>query len=133
MDKNRNAGRPIKVSGRRDRKIDVRFSRAEFDMVTDLARTLGIKRADLIRDRAIADSKTVLVNAVSLIAELDKIGAELGRSGNNINQLAKYANTLTKQGILSGIVAERFMLLLDYNINLQKELVLLLRRIVRML
>ncbi|RYE19979.1 MAG: plasmid mobilization relaxosome protein MobC [Sphingobacteriaceae bacterium] len=47
------------------------------------------------------------MNGVNLISSLDKIGAELGRSGNNINQLARHANTLNKIGKVDEPVMNR--------------------------
>ncbi|RYE26817.1 MAG: plasmid mobilization relaxosome protein MobC, partial [Sphingobacteriaceae bacterium] len=57
--------------------------------------TLGISVAELLRTKGLG-TKSQVVNGVNLIASLDKIGADLGRAGNNINQLARHANTLTR-------------------------------------
>jgi len=125
-------GRPPMICGKRTKKIDVRFTEAEFELVLHLEKTLGLSRADLIRDRVLKDSVEVIVNAEQMIAALDLLGTEMGRSGNNINQLARYANTLTRQGILSVVVVERYNLLLENYRKVQKHLELLMRKLIRL-
>lgn len=130
--KKRQLGRPHKVCGKRDKKIDVRFTSDEFELILKLEKTLGISKADLIRNRILAGSDRVIVNAEQLMGALDLLGTEMGRAGNNINQLSRYANALNRQGILSVVVAERFnILLLNYQ-ELQKRLEVLLRRMIRL-
>ncbi|KQM75269.1 mobilization protein [Pedobacter sp. Leaf216] len=131
MDK-RLLGRPPMVRGKRDKKIDVRFTSDEFELILKLEKTLGISKADLIRSRILTGSDRVIINAEQLIGSLDLLGTEMGRVGNNINQLARYGNALNGQGILSVVVAERFnILLLNYQ-DLQKRLEVLLRRMIRL-
>lgn len=130
--KKRLSGRPPILSGKRDKKIDVRFTKDEYELILGLEKSLGIKKADLIRNRTLADSRRDVVNAVQLISGLDEIGTEMDRAGNNINQLARYANTLNRQGILSVVVVERYNLLLDNYQQTQKRLEMLLRRIIRL-
>jgi hypothetical protein len=125
-------GRPLMVLGKRDQKIDVRFTRDEYELILKLERTLGISKADLIRNRILRGSEQVVVNAEQLIAALDLLGTEMGRTGNNINQLAKYANALNRQGILSVVVVERYNILLGNCQELQKRLEVLLRRVIRL-
>jgi hypothetical protein len=128
----RQLGRPPMVCGKRDKKIDVRFTSDEFELILKLEKTLGISKADLIRNRILTGSDRVIINAEQLMGALDLLGTEMGRAGNNINQLARYANALNRQGILSVVVAERFnILLLDYQ-ELQKRLEVLLRRMIRL-
>jgi hypothetical protein len=126
-------GRPLKTEGKRTKKIDARFTEDEFKVVLELEKTLGISRTDLVRTRLLQDARLTVINAKELIALLDSIGTELGRCGNNINQLAKYANVLNKYGKLSPMVMERFNLLFeDYTEN-QKKLEISLRKIIRTL
>lgn len=120
------------ICGKRTKKIDVRFTETEFELVLHLERTLGLSRADLIRDRVLKDSVEVIVNAEQLIAALDLLGTEMGRNGNNINQLARYANTLTRQGILSVVVVERYSILLEDYREIQKRLEQLMRKVIRL-
>jgi len=57
------------------------------------------------------EQRTRWLTEYSLIASLDELGAELGRSGNTINQLVKYANTLNKIGKVDEAVMNRFNVL----------------------
>jgi hypothetical protein len=125
-------GRPLMVRGKRDQKIDVRFTRDEYELILKLEKTLGISKADLIRNKILTGSDRVVVNAEQLIGSLDLLGTEMGRAGNNINQLAKYANALNRQGILSVVVAERYNILLGNYQELQERLEVLLRRMIRL-
>lgn len=124
-------GRPALESGRRSRKIDVRFTEEEFAAILKLELALGIRRTEIIRMRVLKDSGLLVVNAREMIQRLDQIGAELGKAGSNINQLARYANTLNKRGMLSSQVLERFNLLFEQYLVNQKSLDLVLRKIIR--
>jgi len=126
-------GRPEKTEGKRTRKIDTRFTEEEFKAVLELEKTLGVRRTDLVRTRLLQDARLTIINAKELIGLLDGIGTELGRCGNNINQLAKYANILNKYGRLSPVVVERFNLLFEVYIENQKALEAALRNIIRAL
>jgi|GEM_PF-5468542 Bacterial mobilisation protein (MobC). len=87
-------------SGKRTKKVDVRL----------------LKR------------NTMVINAKAIIDHLDLIGAELGRTGNNINQLARYANTLQKRGSLSMQIMNRFEVLFHKHIEIQNLLEVSLRK-----
>jgi len=123
-------GRPSMKDGKRTRKIDVRFTEEEFALVLKMEKTLGLKRTDLIRTRVLQSSQ-VIVNARELIVQLDQLGAELGRIGNNINQLARYANILNKRALLSVQIIARYNKLLEEYIRIQQQLEITLRKIIR--
>ncbi|TCD28737.1 plasmid mobilization relaxosome protein MobC [Pedobacter psychrodurus] len=125
-------GRPPMVRGKRDKKIDVRFTKEEFELILKLEKTLGVSKADLIRNKILIGSERVIINAGQLILALDLLGTEMGRVGNNINQLARYSNALNRQGILSVVVAERYNILLMNYQEIQKRLEVLLRRVIRL-
>jgi len=124
-------GRPIKAQGKRIRKIDARFTQDEYDTILELEKTMGIRKTDLVRTRLLQDARLTIVNAKELIGLIDSIGTEMGRCGNNINQLAKYANILRKRGVLSPMVSERFNILFEQYIENQKHLEVSLRKIIR--
>lgn len=126
-------GRPLKTEGKRIKKIDARFTEEEYELVEKLEETLGIRKTDLVRNRLLKDAQHTIINAREMIGVLDGIGAELGRSGNNINQLVKYANVLNKKGVVSPVVLERFNLLFEEYIANQKTLDTTLRIIIRLL
>ncbi|MBE9599887.1 plasmid mobilization relaxosome protein MobC [Pedobacter sp. MC2016-24] len=124
-------GRPLLSGGQKNKHVRARFTEEEFTMLLKLEQELGISRTNLIRQRVLNNAQAVVINARELISLLDRIGTELGRSGNNINQLAKYANTLNKQGLLSKNVGSRFVSLLqEFNKN-QTDLEVALRKIIR--
>jgi hypothetical protein len=125
------SGRPPLTEGKRIKKIDARFTEAEYREIETLEVALGLKKSDLVRLRLLDNSAAVVVNSKALIQSLDEVGTELGRAGNNINQLARYANTLRKKGGLSPAVVNHFMELLEkYNRN-QQALELSLRKIIK--
>jgi len=126
-------GRPSLKDGKRTKKIDVRFTEEEYQLILDLEKTLGISRTEIIRIRVLNRSSHIVVNAKAMIEQLDLIGAELGRTGNNINQLARYANTLNKRGLLSPQIAERFDILFEKHIQIQTLLEVSLRKVIRLM
>ena len=115
----------------RTKKIDARFTETEYTIILALEKELGVRKTDLVRSRLLENAPAVVINAKELIRSLDSIGAELGRSGNNINQLARYANILNNKKVLSPVVMERFNTLFEQYIANQKILEIVLRRIVR--
>lgn len=123
----------MKASEKRTKKIDARFTEDEYNLVLETEKTLGITKTDLVRNALLKNGKAVIINAKELISHLDKAGTELGRSGNNINQLARYANMLIKKNALSPVVAERFNILLKQYLANQKDLETTLRKIIRMM
>jgi len=127
--KRKKPGRPQKTEAKRTKKIDVRFTEEEYKTVAALEETLGISKTELVRERLLHGARLTIMNAKELIGELDKIGTELGRSGNNINQLARYANTLNKKNVLSPQVVEQFNRLSAEHAESQRELKIVLRKI----
>lgn len=124
-------GRPALDHGKRIKKIDARFTAEEYRQIEDMEKALGMKKTDLIRQRLLGGAARSVINAKELIGELDKVGTELGRAGNNINQLARYANILQKKGILSAGIAVRFNTLVESYNRDQQALELCMRRIIR--
>jgi hypothetical protein len=125
------SGRPQLKSGKRTKKIDARFSEDEYALVVALEKELGISKTELVRMRLLGNAKQVVINSRDMVRKLDAIGAEMGRAGNNINQLAKHANTLRLKGALNPAVAASFNELLEDYIKIQQALEVSLRKIVR--
>ncbi len=125
--------RSIPEGSRRSKKIDARFTEAEYAQILELEKALGISKTEIIRVRALSGTTQLVINAREMIFQLDHIGAELARVGNNINQLAKYANTLQKRGMLAEQIVERFNLLFQQHIKIQLDLETALRKIIRQL
>lgn len=126
-------GRPPLTEGKRTFKIDVRFTEEEYKLIVKMERTLGISKTNLVRQRVLKNGDGIVINAKTLISELNQIGAELGRSGNNLNQLTHYANVLNLKEVLSPVVVERYLLLLHENLKSRSQLDTTLRKIIRLL
>lgn len=118
---------------RRSFKIDVRFTEAEYRQVERLEKELGLKKTELVRRKLLSEGKGLAVNAVELMKRLDAVSLELSRSGNNINQLARYANRLQKRGLLSAAIIDEYLHLLRRHQNEQTELAMLFRKLIRSL
>jgi len=125
------SGRPKLAEGKRTKKIDVRFTEDEYKIVEKLEITLGVTKTDLVRMRLLENAPAVIMNAKELITAIDEIGAELGRCGNNINQLAKYANILQKQRKANPQVIGQFNELLCGYLEKQEQLEISLRHVIR--
>jgi hypothetical protein len=124
-------GRPKLKEGKRTKFINVRFTEDEYREVTDLEKELAVSKTDLIRMRILSDAKKAVINSRELIKYLDNGGAEMGRIGNNINQLAKHANTLKLQGTLSPVIIAQFNRLFEEYIQVQQQFEVSLRKIIR--
>lgn len=124
-------GRPKLKEGKRCKKIDARFTEAEYYLVIAMETELGISKTELVRMRLLNNAGNIVINSRELLKHLDNIGAEMGRSGNNINQLAKHANIMKLQGALSPSVAAKFNELLDAHIKIYQALEVSLRKIIR--
>lgn len=93
----------------------------------------GISKTELLRMRVLNDAHKIVINGAELLKVLDKAGAELGRSGNNINQLAKHANTLKLTGTVTPQVIAHFNQLMEDYIQIQRALEVSLRKIIRLM
>ncbi len=69
----------------KDKKINIRLSEKEKNIIKVKAKKLNMTITKFIISSCLKD-KIVIVN------ELDKVGTELRRIGNNINQLTRLAN-----------------------------------------
>jgi hypothetical protein len=124
-------GRPKLKEGKRTKFINVRFTEDEYREVAQLEKELGISKTELIRMRVLSNAKNTVINARELIRNMDGVGAEMGRIGNNLNQLAKHANTLKLNGQLSPQTIQNFNDLFKEYILIQQSLEAALRKIIR--
>jgi Bacterial mobilisation protein (MobC) len=125
------SGRPQLKVGKRSKKIDARFTEDEYKQIVALEVELGISKTEVVRMCVLNDAGKIVINSKELLKQLDSIGAEMGRVGNNINQLAKHANTMKLQGALTPPVAIKFNDLLEAYIRVQQSLETALRKIIR--
>ena len=72
-----------------------------------------------------------IINNVALINHLDVIGKEIGRIGNNINQLARYANIQIKSGKMDLRTMAKFTDQMDKYLQERRELAKAYRALVR--
>jgi len=115
------------------RRFELRLSEGELQQFLELEKSLGITRSDIIRIRVLQNASGMLINTKELMKVLDATGAELGRAGNNINQLARHANVLVKQGMLNQDIVCEFNILLGNYITVQQELEKNLRHLIRLM
>lgn len=124
-------GRPKKEEGKRTKKVDVRLSPDELNLLDKMVETFGVGRGELIRLRVFNGAKTMVINSSVLVKSLDAISAEFGRAGNNINQLARYSNILRNQNLLSPAITNHYLHLLEDYTRKQIAMETLLRKIIR--
>lgn len=131
--KSRKGNRKPTAHEQRTQRFELRLSEAERSQFLELEKALGLSRADIVRIRVLQHSKRMLVNTTEVMKLLDSIGTEIGRSGNNINQLAKHANTLRQQGMLhAALISDLIPLLTEY-VRLQRELEQSIRQLIRLI
>ena len=68
---------------------------------------------------------------MELIKHLDNLGLAINRIGNNINQLAKYANIQIKSGKVNTSVIIDFIKVMDKYVQKRRELAKAYRALVR--
>ncbi len=78
----------------RNHSYPVRLSKIELEMLRNRALEAGIKASELVRRNALMRPLPKRVSKVDL-----KTYIELGRIGNNLNQLTKGVNTALKYGV----------------------------------
>jgi len=81
-------------------KLQAHVTKEEYENLNEQFQATG-KRflSDYLRLLILDKRKTgFITNKKELIKQLDRIGVQIGRIGNNINQIAKYANIQLKSG-----------------------------------
>ncbi|WP_184547285.1 plasmid mobilization protein [Mucilaginibacter sp. FT3.2] len=126
-------GRPELQQGKKERFIRARLTEDEYNKLVALEKELGMNHTDLIRHRLLGSQHKQLVNAREVLNRLDVMGSELGRAGNNINQLARHANILNKRGRLDEMVVKEFNLLFREYARIRNDTEKSLRQIIRLI
>lgn len=94
-------------------QINIRCSIEQYEKIKKTAKDSGLSVTDYLLKRAL--NNKIVYNYNALIDELNAVGTEFSRAGNNINQLAKHANSLSKIGKLDKSLIDRLdLVLLDY-------------------
>ena len=115
------------------RKLQLHVTELEYANIKLVYNASGKKTVSdfmraLILDK---DKSNSIINKVELIKHLDVIGNEIGRIGNNINQLAKYANIQIKSGKVDQKTMIRFTDQMDSYLKERRELAKAYRALVR--
>lgn len=76
----------------RSHHITLRLTDMEYELVMNRAKEAGISRSDYIRKQLLEGAFVIKYEIVADIPELQKLTAEFGKIGNNLNQIAKYFN-----------------------------------------
>ena len=126
-------GRPESQQGKKERFIRARLTEDEYNKLVALEKELGMNHTDLIRHRLLGSQNKQLVNAREVLSRLDTMGSELGRAGNNINQLARHANILNKRGRLDELVVKEFNILFREYARIRNDTEKSLRQIIRLI
>lgn len=130
---NKESSKSAKEKNNRVRRFELRLTEAEREQFLLLEKTLGMNRSEIVRLRVLSQSSKVLVDSKAILRMLDELGAELGRSGNNINQLAKHANTLKIQGKLEPSDLSGFPHLISQYLKYQQMIALEFRSLMRLI
>lgn len=117
----------------RTKRFEIRLTEDEFNQLLNLEKQLGVNRTEIIRIRGLHNLHKVLVDGKQVLTALDAIGTELGRSGNNINQLARHANMLNHHGLLTESVVMEFNRLFRDYIRIRGDTEKTLRQIIRLI
>jgi hypothetical protein len=117
----------------RTKRFEMRLTDEEEKQLAILENQLGLTRSEIIRKRVLENSGTLIINSQNLLITLDTIGGELGRSGNNINQLARHANLLNKRGLLNESVVREFNQLFSEYTRIRNDTERSLRQIIRLI
>ena len=124
-------GRPIKHEGQKIKQAHLRLTEDQHSILSKLEKETGINRTDLFVKRVLENQSFVITTDV--ICALSEIGGELGRVGNNINQLAKHANSVSKNNALSPAIFEEHNRLLGKYLKLQDEIHKVFRQMYRVM
>lgn len=106
---------------KREKRFELRLTQAEYDELLALERSLQMDKSDIIRRRTFNNSDAILITGRDFRLATDKIGAELGKIGSNVNQFARYANSLYNSNQVDPQVLGLFReALLQYKIEQEK-------------
>jgi len=114
-------------------RFELRLTENEKAQFLALEKSLGINRSEIVRNRVLSHSSRILVDSKTILQMLDTLGSELGRSGNNINQLARHINTLKLQGKLEPDELSRFPSLIADYIKYQRQIEQEFRNLMRLI
>lgn len=128
--KKNKGGRPtLPLDEKKTGRIEVRCTAEQLIAIKKTAKDAGLSVSEYLVKRAL--NNKIIYNYNTLFQELHAVGTEFSRAGNNINQLAKHANSLNKIGKLDPSVVDRTHLILEDYVKKKDELRGVLRKIIR--
>ncbi|WP_286801712.1 MULTISPECIES: plasmid mobilization protein [Sphingobacterium] len=128
--------KPLKTETQKNNRVfrfELRLTENEKAQFLALEKSLGINRSEIVRNRVLNRSSRILVDSKTILQMLDTLGSELGRSGNNINQLARHINTLKLHGKLEPGELSRFPSLIADYIKYQRQIEQEFRNLMRLI
>lgn len=75
---------------KRSHHITLRLSDTEFELITKVSHEVGLSRSAYIRKQLLDGAVNIKYEVVADVPELQKLTAELGKIGSNLNQIARY-------------------------------------------
>jgi len=77
---------------KRDHRVTLRFTDVEYDIIKENAENTKLPLAEYARLQALGKKVTAKYEIVADVPELKKLIAEFGKTGSNLNQIAKHLN-----------------------------------------
>lgn len=74
-------------------RLVVRLSDTQYEIIQKYAEQMGISMAAYIRHQAVHGKIIISYPIVASVPEIQKLTAQYGKIGSNLNQIAKYFNT----------------------------------------
>jgi cation transport regulator ChaC len=127
----RNKGGRHKKEVKKSRRAELRLTEAEFEKLIQLEEETGVNRSSLFIKRVLENQDFIITKDV--LIQLAKVGAEMGKVGNNINQLAKHSNTIIKNHQLPPEIVSQYNDLLELHLVQERELYKVLRQMYRVM
>lgn len=97
-----------KDSLNRSLMVKFRVTPDERKLLNEVAESLGMDVSQYLRARALAGGETLMITARDFRQSTDKIGEQIGKIGSNVNQFARYANTLYNSNQVDPYVIGQF-------------------------
>ncbi len=77
---------------KREHRVTLRFTDVEYEIITENAKNAKLPLAEYTRLQALNKKVTTKYEIVADVPELKKLIAEFGKTGSNLNQIAKHLN-----------------------------------------
>ena len=84
---------------KRNHRITLRFTDVEYEVITENAKAAKLPLAEYARLQALDKKVTVKYEIVADVPELKKLIAEFGKTGSNLNQIARHLNQDDPQSV----------------------------------